>query len=116
MCTSFVQDGLSAQSSGCLSTDLYNYSGDIIFSTVLVCEGDEFIAQFFKVFCASKHLEQILVSNHFPQAIGAEQEDIPWLYEFVEDIYLNSFVPRAQGTIDDVTLRMGVDGIRLDLI
>jgi 4-hydroxy-3-methylbut-2-en-1-yl diphosphate synthase IspG/GcpE len=55
---------------------LYEYSSDIIFPTVGISQVNQGIADFLRISIFFEYITQVLVSYHFPQTIGAEQQTI----------------------------------------
>ncbi len=85
---------------------------NIIFATVVICHINEHIANFLRAMLLTEDPFEVLVTNHFPEAIRAQQESITGLNFFLEDIHLNIFMSGPQGTINQIALRMCIDIVR----
>jgi hypothetical protein len=55
---------------------LYEYSSDIIFTTVGISLVNQDIADFLGISIFCEYFTQVLVPHHFPQTIGTEQQAI----------------------------------------
>ncbi len=89
---------------------------DVIFAPALVRQVNQSIARFLRTALLAERLEQILRPHHLPQPIGTEQEDIAGAHNLMENVYLDTFMTGAQGTINQVTLGVGIDILRGNLV
>src|SRR5205809_5786079 len=95
---------------------MHNDGANVILTPISICHVNQRITYLLRASFLTEYLGQFWIVYHFPEPIRTEQQRVTGAQGLVEDIDFDVLMSCPKRTVDEISLGVGIDVLRVDLL